>query len=381
MMHMKINWKEEMKDNVLTYTVSGAIILLIWFFFQRWDSVASFFSKMWSTLSPFIWGFAIAFILVPIWRIAEDKWLKNAPLKQKTKRRIAVTIAFLIFAVVLVLFFSTLTPQIASSAKTLVDSMDAYMKTAEEWVNGLDANSQYGALLDSIVNAALNAVKKAVDGSSGLIATLLSYSVSVVKGIGNFFIGAIVAIYLLADQERWKRQLKQVTYSIWSKDHADYLAYVGRLTIRMLNSFIFGKALDSLIIGIVCGIVCGFMQMPYTPLIAFVIGLTNMIPVFGPFLGAIPCIFILLIISPYKAVEFGIFILILQQIDGNILGPRILGDSVGLPALWVMFAIILGGSLFGVMGMFLGVPLFSVIYVLVRDHVNNRLRSKKLKIS
>ncbi len=378
---MKINWKEEMKDNVLTYTASGAIILLIWFFFQRWDSVASFLGKLWSTLSPFIWGFAIAFILVPIRRTAEEKWLKNTKLKPKTKRRAAVAIAFVIFAAVLVLFFSILTPQIISSAKTLVDSMDSYLKTAEDWANGLNANSQYGALFDSIMNSVLNAVKKAVDGSSGLIATLLSYSVSVVKGIGNFFIGMIVAIYLLADQERWKRQLKQVTYSIWSKDHADYLAYVGRLTIRMLNSFIFGKALDSLIIGIACGIVCGIMQMPYTPLIAFVVGLTNMIPVFGPFLGAIPCIFILLIISPYKAVEFGIFILILQQIDGNILGPRILGDSVGLPALWVMFAIILGGSLFGVLGMFLGVPLFSVIYVLVRDHVNNRLRSKKLRIS
>lgn len=378
---MKINWKEEMKDNVLTYTASGAIILLIWFFFQRWDSVASFLGKLWSTLSPFIWGFAIAFILVPIRRTAEEKWLKNTKLKPKTKRRAAVAIAFVIFAAVLVLFFSILTPQIISSAKTLVDSMDSYLKTAEDWANGLNANSQYGALLDSIMNSVLNAVKKAVDGSSGLIATLLSYSVSVVKGIGNFFIGMIVAIYLLADQERWKRQLKQVTYSIWSKDHADYLAYVGRLTIRMLNSFIFGKALDSLIIGIACGIVCGIMQMPYTPLIAFVVGLTNMIPVFGPFLGAIPCIFILLIISPYKAVEFGIFVLILQQIDGNILGPRILGDSVGLPALWVMFAIILGGSLFGVLGMFLGVPLFSVIYVLVRDHVNNRLRSKKLRIS
>lgn len=378
---MKINWKEEMKDNVLTYTASGAIILLIWFFFQRWDSVASFLGKLWSTLSPFIWGFAIAFILVPIRRTAEEKWLKNTKLKPKAKRRAAVAIAFVIFAAVLVLFFSILTPQIISSAKTLVDSMDSYLKTAEDWANGLNANSQYGELFDSIMNSVLNAVKKAVDGSSGLIATLLSYSVSVVKGIGNFFIGMIIAIYLLADQERWKRQLKQVTYSIWSKDHADYLAYVGRLTIRMLNSFIFGKALDSLIIGIACGIVCGIMQMPYTPLIAFVVGLTNMIPVFGPFLGAIPCIFILLIISPYKAVEFGIFILILQQIDGNILGPRILGDSVGLPALWVMFAIILGGSLFGVLGMFLGVPLFSVIYVLVRDHVNNRLRSKKLRIS
>jgi predicted PurR-regulated permease PerM len=149
----------------------------------------------------------------------------------------------------------------------------------------------------------------------------------------------------------------------------------------MLDSFIFGKALDSLIIGVTCGLCCGLMKIPYTPLIAFVIGITNMIPIFGPFIGAVPCVFILLIISPTKALEFIIFILILQQVDGNILGPYILGDSLGLPPVWVMFAIIVGGALWGVLGMFLGVPLFSVIYVLIKELINKRLSEKRIKVS
>ena len=148
----------------------------------------------------------------------------------------------------------------------------------------------------------------------------------------------------------------------------------------MFNSFVYGKALDSLIIGIICAICTGLMKMPYAVLISFVIGITNMIPVFGPFIGAIPCIFILLIISPYKALEFSIFVLILQQIDGNIIGPRILGDSLGLPALWIMFAIIIGGATFGIVGMFLGVPIFSVIYYLVSNRVNQALREKRIHI-
>ena len=147
----------------------------------------------------------------------------------------------------------------------------------------------------------------------------------------------------------------------------------------MFNSFIFGKALDSLIIGIITWFCMYLMKMPYTPLIAVVVGVTNMIPVFGPFLGAVPCIIILVIIDPIKALEFAIFILILQQIDGNIIGPRILGDSMGLPTLWIMFAIIVGGALFGVVGMFLGVPLFSVIYVLIRDWIYGRLADKNIK--
>ena len=146
----------------------------------------------------------------------------------------------------------------------------------------------------------------------------------------------------------------------------------------MFYKFFFGKAMDSLIIGILCYICCTFMRMPYAVMIAVIVGITNVIPVFGPFLGAIPCMIILVMINWVKALEFMVFIVILQQIDGNIIGPYILGDAVGLPTLWVMFAIIVGGALFGVVGMFLGVPTFAVIYTLIKEWTHNRLESKKL---
>ena len=157
--------------------------------------------------------------------------------------------------------------------------------------------------------------------------------------------------------------------------------YVGRLSVRLFNSFIAGKAVDSLIIGIVCWLVVTILQMPYAPMIGFIVGITNMIPVFGPFIGAIPCLIILLIINPWQSLEFLIFIIILQQIDGNIIGPHILGDSMGLPTLWVMFAIIVGGALFGVVGMFLGVPIFSVIYTLVANALNRRMMENQIDLN
>ncbi|MBP3868283.1 MAG: AI-2E family transporter, partial [Solobacterium sp.] len=137
---------------------------------------------------------------------------------------------------------------------------------------------------------------------------------------------------------------------------------------------------DSLIIGIATAVCCALMKIPYVPLIAFIVGITNMIPVFGPFIGAVPCAFILLIISPAKALEFIIFILVLQQIDGNILGPYILGDSMGLPPVWIMFAIIVGGAIWGVLGMFLGVPIFSVFYILIKDQVTRKLKEKRIRV-
>ena len=197
----------------------------------------------------------------------------------------------------------------------------------------------------------------------------------------SVFIGLIIMFYLLLDEEKFKHQVKKLAYGAFPEKAGDEIMYVGRLSVRMFNSFIAGKAVDSLIIGIVCWLVVTILQMPYAPMIGFIVGITNMIPVFGPFIGAIPCLIILLIINPWQSLEFLIFIIILQQIDGNIIGPHILGDSMGLPTLWVMFAIIVGGALFGVVGMFLGVPIFSVIYTLVANALNRRMMENQIDLN
>ena len=206
------------------------------------------------------------------------------------------------------------------------------------------------------------------------------YSVIFAKGVMNFLIGMIIALYILLDEPKLKRQTKKVLYALLPKKTTEKIIKISRLTINTFNSFVAGKAVDSLIIGILCYIILSFMNMPYTPLISVLVGVTNMIPVFGPFLGAVPSILILLLVDPFRALEFAIFILILQQVDGNIIGPRILGGAVGLPTLYVMFAIIIGGALFGIFGMFIGVPVFSVIFVLVRDFIHQQLEKKKITV-
>lgn len=378
---MKINWKEQTKDNILAYSVSGIIIASFCFIIKYWDSTSAFLSKVGTTLLPFILGFCIAFILLPLKKMIEEKWLKNVKWKPGTKKAVSVTLSMVVLFLVIGSFFAVLTPQLIQSFQTLASSMTGYLNSAEEFLRSYVGNNpELGDLLESILSKVQNLVTNWLTDTAGLIPTVLSYSVSVVTWIFDFFIGLIIAIYMLMDKDKFSLQAKKILYADLKKETADYWLYVGRLTSHMFNRFIFGKALDSLIIGLACWIIISIMQIPYAPLISFIIGLTNMIPVFGPFIGAIPCIFILLIINPVKAVEFGIFILILQQIDGNILGPYILGDSVGLPTLWVMFAIIVGGSLFGIIGMFIGVPVFSVIYVLVRDRISSRLKKKNITV-
>ena len=377
---MRYNFDESTKQNIRTYTISGALVLCIWFLFSRWDAVASFFSRIFNALQPFLWGLAIAFILMPIQRVVENSWLKNTKQTPKARHRTAIAISMVIFLLILTAFFAVLIPQLVSSFRALAESMDSYMTTTDNYLNSVNETGRLADIVDKAMTTIQKSVTDYLSGPEGLLSTVVDYSMSMVKGILNFFMGIIVAIYLMNDTKRWKRQFKQVSYALFPKNAAEFIFHVGRLTADMLDKFIFGKALDSLIIGLICGLVCAIMNMPYTPLIAFIVGLTNMIPVFGPFIGAIPCAFILLIIHPIKALEFVIFIIILQQIDGNIIGPRILGGSMGLPALWVMFAILLGGALNGVLGMFLGVPLFSVVYILVREHSARRVREKGIDL-
>ncbi len=377
---MKWKLSEEVRDRIASYTISGLIIAAVMLIFYNWGMIASFFGRIFTALSPFIWGLCLSFVLIPVRNELEYKALKNVNLKPRQKRVIAVIISVLMMLALIIIFLVLLIPQLYDSVVLLLNSMDSYLNTVNGWMDQLHATGQYSVMINNLSESLRKMLESFLTGSNGILNRLVNYSVTFVKGISNFFIGLFISVYLLLDQERWTRQIRKLTFALLPVEAAEYLTHLADLVGSMLNRFVFGKSLDSLIIGIVTGICCGIMRMPYSLLIAFVIGITNMIPVFGPFIGAIPCLFILLLINPFKALEFGIFVLILQQIDGNILGPYILGDSMGLPALWIMFAIILGGSLFGVLGMFLGIPVFSVFYVLIRDYSNRKIREKRVKV-
>lgn len=377
---MRNPWTPETQNRIREYTISGVIIAIACFALMHVQEIINFLLLIWKALAPFIWGFCIAFILSPLSRMCEERWIVNWKVSPKLKRVISVAVALILFVLIITLFFVILIPQLINSFNSLISSMDGYISTLEQFLQRFGQYQELDDILISVYEMVKENLVGWVSGSNGIVTKVLSYSVNVVRGVLNFFIGIIIAIYLLLDKERWKKQFKKLTYSVMSVEHAENFFHVLRLTGKMLDSFIFGKALDSLIIGIATAVCCALMKIPYVPLIAFIVGITNMIPVFGPFIGAVPCAFILLIISPAKALEFIIFILVLQQIDGNILGPYILGDSMGLPPVWIMFAIIVGGAIWGVLGMFLGVPIFSVFYILIKDQVTRKLKEKRIRV-
>ena len=373
--------KEETIENIKAFSISGILVVAFYTLINNVEPLYGVFHAVFVALSPFIYGLGIAFLLNPLRKIIEYSWLGKTSLKPSAKKIIASFGALFIGIIMLFVFFSILIPQMISSIQTFLSSFEGYVETARNFFESNNFLSEdLLKTLNPVIDRGASMLGDWVSNLASSLNAILMYSVIFAKGVMNFLIGMIIALYILLDEPKLKRQTKKVLYALLPEKTTEKIIKTSRLTINTFNSFIAGKAVDSLIIGILCYIILSFMNMPYTPLISVLVGVTNMIPVFGPFLGAVPSILILLLVDPFKALEFAIFILILQQIDGNIIGPRILGGAVGLPTLYVMFAIIIGGALFGIFGMFIGVPVFSVIFVLVRDFIHQQLEKKKITV-
>ena len=373
--------KEETIENIKAFSISGILVVAFYTLINNVEPLYGVFQAIFVALSPFIYGIGIAFLLNPLRKIIEYSWLEKTKLKPRTKKVIASFGALLIGIIMLFIFFSILIPQMISSIQTFLSSFEGYVDSAR---NFFESNNFFSddllKTLNPVIDKGVSMLGDWVSNIASSLNAILMYSVIFAKGVMNFLIGMIIALYILLDEVNLKRQIKKVLYALLPEKTTKSILRTTRLTINTFNSFVAGKAVDSLIIGILCYIILSFMKMPYTPLISVVVGVTNMIPVFGPFLGAVPSILILLLVDPFKALEFSIFILILQQVDGNIIGPRILGGAVGLPTLYVMFAIIIGGALFGIVGMFIGVPVFSVIFVLVSEFIHRQLDKKNITV-
>ena len=373
--------KEETIENIKVFSISGILVVAFYTLINNVEPLFGVLQAIFVALSPFIYGIGIAFLLNPLRKIIEYSWLEKTKLKPRTKKIIASFGALFIGIIMLFVFFSILIPQMISSIQTFLSSFEGYVDSAR---NFFESNNFFSddllKTLNPVIDKGVSMLGDWVSNLASSLNAILMYSVIFAKSVMNFLIGMIIALYILLDEVNLKRQMKKVLYALLPEKTTKSILRTTRLTINTFNSFVAGKAVDSLIIGILCYIILSFMKMPYTPLISVVVGVTNMIPVFGPFLGAVPSILILLLVDPFKALEFSIFILILQQVDGNIIGPRILGGAVGLPTLYVMFAIIIGGALFGIVGMFIGVPVFSVIFVLVSEFIHRQLDKKNITI-
>lgn len=377
---MNIKMKPETKEAIIALSIAGCVIVTFYLCISHISNVFGVFVAIFRALVPFIFGFIFAFLLMPLRNMAEKTITQHLNWSQKMTRTIAVVISIVTMLLILIGFFWLLIPQLASSISTFVGNLAAYIANSEKIIEQfIGPNTELLDAITELLMTGANQLTTWLTGASGGFSKIMDYVTTIVSQVINFLIGIIIALYILMDSEKFELQMKKLLYAILPKKVAKEFGSVCRLTADMFYKFISGKAIDSLIIGIICYVGCLLLNMPYAVLIAVVVGITNMIPVFGPFIGAIPCFTILVMINWVKAVEFLIFIVILQQCDGNIIGPYILGDAVGLPTLWVMFAIIVGGALFGIVGMFIGVPTFAVIYTLAKQWVHQRLQQKQLQ--
>ena len=363
----------------------GAIALSIIFFFliYRFDGFGSAISTLTGILMPFIYGAVIAYLLKPVCNTIEAFLRRFIPEKMKNLiNALSVTFTILFGLLLIYALCMMIIPQLITSVTTLYYTAQANITKFMYWANHLEfiekneqimelLNSAYAALntnLDTwIKNTLLPSMQNIVSGAA--IGVL-----NVVTVAKNLIIGIIVAVYILASRKRFVQQAKMALYSLVKPRWANLITEEVKYADRMFGGFINGKIMDSAIIGVLCYIGCLIFKFPSALLVSVIIGVTNVIPFFGPFIGAIPATLLILIQNPIKALWFVLFVLVLQQLDGNIIGPKILGNTTGLSSFWVLFAILLFGGLWGFAGMIVGVPLFAVIYDVIKKLVIHGLR-------
>lgn len=372
-------------------TAFCVIALSILFFFSlfRVDALVRSLRAAAGVLMPFVFGGVIAYLLNPLFnRIYAlvlpflRKRSKKPLAAARTAKALSTALSVLIALLLVGALFSMVLPQVITSVIGLVESNllpDSIQRVTEWFDKTLRDNPGLEAAAQQVYSEAVGAL------TAWVKADMLPQLTNLVNGLmgtlnfaKNLLIGVIIAIYILNSKRLFAAQGKKLLYSLFGVRRTNFILDNLRFTDRVFGGFLGGKVLDSIIIGILCFIGMSILGMPYTMLISVVIGITNIIPFFGPFIGAVPSTLLILLIDPLKALYFVIFILVLQQFDGNILGPKILGQSTGLSSFWVMFALLVGGGLFGIVGMLVGVPLFAVLYSLISGLICRSLRQRSL---
>ncbi len=388
---MKVSFDEKhVKWGVTAFLVILCSIL-VFFIIYRVSDVSKIFGVLVSILTPFIYGLIMAYLLCPVYNFT----LRNVyrlmqrpgcrlPKKLGISKGIATTVAIVMMLVIIGGVLWMIIPGLLDSIMKIIRILPSSMDGLKSWLDiKLLHMPQLKSLLDGWINNFTdNAIKLVTDKilpEYGSIATKISEGViGVFNVIKNFFIGIIICAYFLNSKDTFAAQIKKIIASFFKKETADEILAGARFTNRTFGGFINGKIIDSAIIGVLCFIFMTIFGWEYTLLISCIIGITNIIPFFGPFIGAIPSAMLLLMVDTRQCIYFVIFILLLQQFDGNILGPKILGDTTGLASFWVLFSVLVGGGMFGFIGMVVGIPIFAVLYAYATRAVNRRLEKRGL---
>ncbi len=378
---------EQQNRKYITIAIYALIVLLIGiacvFFFIHYDKTMDFFSKLWDICSPIMYGALIAYILNPLMKLFEDKILRKRDpsegLSRTARRVLAVSMTFFSFFIFLSLFVWMLLPQLTESIKDLGEKFPSYIQAVEDLAHSIAEN---GGAIATAIETLLTTLNNFIDNSYDLLKQYLPQIVAMVQSVAigalDIVLGIVFSIYFLLAKEHLLAQFKKILRAITQEKTYQDIVKVATLTDNTFGKYFTGAILDSILVGIICFILMTILRLPYAPLISVIIAVTNVIPFFGPFIGAIPSAIILFVANPIYAVYFAIMILVLQQIDGNIIAPRIHSASTGLDPVWVIVSITIMSGLFGFIGMFIGVPLFSVIYTLVKEQVEKRLAQKTL---
>ncbi|KSV60070.1 AI-2E family transporter [Acetivibrio ethanolgignens] len=379
---------------VVSFLVIAAAVIFFFLLF-RLDTIRSFFHKLTGILQPIIIGFVIAYLLSPIMDFFERQLIRFVLSKSKKDtvssrissfiRGIAIFLSLLIAFFLIYILGSLIIPEIYVSITGIIKDMPGHIDMFTNWINHTLDNNQLVAsyvkegivkITDYFENWVETDLLSKVNTWVNYFATGVIGIINIIK---NLLIGIIVSVYILIEKEHFAAQGKMIIYALFKTHPANVIIETLRQSNKIFGGFIMGKIIDSMIMGVLCFIGLSFFKMPYTLLVSVIVGVTNVIPFFGPYFGAIPSAILILFIDPMKCLYFLIFILVLQQIDGNIIGPTILGDSTGLSAFWVIFSILAAGGLFGLIGMLIGVPFFAVVYYIVSTYIEYRLSCKNLK--
>lgn len=375
----------------LTLLLVVIVCLLIYFALLRLEKISNVIHLVLGILKPIIYGFAIAYLLNPIVKKVDEhlipyinKHFPNSKKAAQISRGTGIFAAVILLISIITALCNMMLPELYKSIWNMVSTVPSQLNTAVDQITKMmSKDTTTGQLFTNVLMQATDFIQNwmktdLLEQVNVVMSNLTVGVINVVKELFNGIIGIIISVYVLWGKEVFSQQSKKIVYAIFKPNSANMILHLTIKSNEIFGGFIIGKIIDSVIIGILCFIGLSILKMPYTLLVSVIVGVTNVIPFFGPYIGAIPSAILITLSNPIKGLYFLIFILILQQIDGNIIGPKIIGNSTGLSAFGVVFSILLGGGLFGIPGMILGVPTFAVLSYIVTMLINHNLEKKNL---
>lgn len=385
---VKINWNTKY-TTVSVYTViTFSACLIVYGIIFNFTVIGEYINKFLDIIAPIIWGLVISYLVNPVMTWLEKRLKKITEQRKphpKLNRIITLTLSMLLFLACIAALAAIILPQVIDSITGIINNISTYINNFQNWIDSIlekypELLNQVNAQINNIEKAIMEFINNIVPKVGDIMMKITDGTLSFLVSLKDFFIGIIVSIYFLFDKEHFQAQLKKFVCALLPKRSTPTFFRICSQINSSISGFISGKLIDSLIIGCLCFICMTIMKLDFIVLISVIIGVTNVIPFFGPLIGVIPSAFLLLVSSPKQVIPFIILILVIQQLDGNIIGPKILGQSTGISAFWILFAILVGGGLFGFAGMVLGVPVFAVGYSLISEFVSYLLEGKEMSV-